>query len=105
MAYNIAKAGLDMMMKTAAVELLPHRGRVNAIYPGWTNTPGERKFLDDASILKAAAGLLMGRLAAPEEIAAGIRFLCELASEYMTGSVLHLEGRLFLPWWSQGGTL
>lgn len=101
MAYNIAKAGLDMMMKTAAVELLPHRVRVNAIYPGWTDTPGERKFLDDASIREAAKGLPMGRLATPEEVADAIRFLCEPGSDYMTGSVLHLDGGLFLPWWSK----
>ncbi len=104
MAYNIAKAGLDMMMKTAATELLPHGVRVNAVYPGWTDTPGERKFLDDASIREAAKGLPLGRLATSEEIALGIRYLCEPASEYMTGSILHLDGGLFLPWWSKRGT-
>ncbi len=104
MAYNIAKAGLDMMMKTAAVELLPHKIRVNAVYPGWTDTPGERKFFDDESIKKAAPSLPMGRLATSEEIAGGIRFLCEPASDYMTGSILHLDGGLFLPWWSKRGT-
>jgi glucose 1-dehydrogenase len=104
MAYNIAKAGLDMLMKTAATELLPHGIRVNAVYPGWTDTPGERKFLDDASIREAAKGLPMGRLATAEEIAGGVRFLCEPASAYMTGSVLHLDGGLFLPWWSKRGS-
>jgi glucose 1-dehydrogenase len=103
MAYNIAKAGLDMMMKTAATELLPHGIRVNALYPGWTDTPGERKFMDDASIREAAKGLPMGRMATAEEIAGGVRFLCEPASAYMTGSVLHLDGGLFLPWWSKRG--
>jgi glucose 1-dehydrogenase len=103
MAYNIAKAGLDMMMKTAATELLPHGIRVNAVYPGWTDTPGERKFFDEATIREAAKGLPMGRMATAEEIAAGIRFLCEPASAYMTGSVLHLDGGLFLPWWSKRG--
>ena len=104
MAYNIAKAGLDMMMKTAATELLPHGIRVNCVYPGWTDTPGERKFMDDASIREAAKGLPMGRMATAEEIAGGVRFLCEPASAYMTGSVLHLDGGLFLPWWSKRGS-
>src|SRR5262249_26828823 len=44
MAYNMAKAGLDQMARTAAVELFEHRIRVNIVYPGWTDTPGERKF-------------------------------------------------------------
>lgn len=103
MAYNIAKAGLDMMAKTAATELLPHRVRVNVLYPGWTDTPGERKFLDDDSIKAAAKGLPLGRLATAEEIAAGVRFLCGPEAAYMTGSVLHLDGGLFLPWWSNRG--
>jgi glucose 1-dehydrogenase len=103
MAYNIAKAGLDMMMKTAATELLPHRIRVNAVYPGWTDTPGERKFLDDASIQKASAGLPWGRLASPEEIARAVMFLADPASDYITGTILNIEGGLFLPWWSKRG--
>lgn len=104
MAYNIAKAGLDMMAKTAAAELLPHNIRVNILYPGWTDTPGERKFMDDASIKEAAKGLPMGRLATSEEIAAGVRFLLGPDAAYMTGSILHLDGGLFLPWWSKRGT-
>ncbi len=103
MAYNIAKAGLDMMMMTAATELLPHKVRVNCVYPGWTDTPGERKFLDDEGIRKAAAGLPLGRLAAPEEIARAVLFLADPASGYITGTTLHIDGGLFLPWWSKRG--
>ena len=59
--------------------------------------------MDDAAIREAAKGLPMGRMATAEEIAGGVRFLCEPASAYMTGSVLHLDGGLFLPWWSKRG--
>lgn len=101
MAYNIAKAGLDQMARTAAMELLDHRIRVNICYPGWTDTPGERKFFDDETIRKASASLPMGRLATPEEIAEGILFLVDDRSAYMTGEILHLDGGIFLPWWSK----
>jgi glucose 1-dehydrogenase len=104
MAYNVSKAALDMMMKTAATELLPHRIRVNCIYPGWTDTPGERKYLDEESIQKAAKGLPWGRLATAEEIARAVLFLAEPGSDYMTGTILHADGGLFLPWWSRRGT-
>ena len=103
MAYNIAKAGLDMMMLTAATELLPHKIRVNCVYPGWTDTPGERKFLDEDGIKKAAAGLPLGRLATSEEIARAVLFLADPAAGYITGTVLHVDGGLFLPWWSKRG--
>jgi glucose 1-dehydrogenase len=108
MAYNMAKAAIDQMMRTAAVELLPHRIRVNSVYPGWTDTPGERKYFTDEAIAKAATALPWGRLASPEEIARAILFLAEPASDYITGTVLHVDGGLFLPWWSKrdsGGDL
>jgi glucose 1-dehydrogenase len=104
MAYNMAKAAIDQMARTAATELLPHKIRVNSVYPGWTDTPGERKFLDDASIRKAAAGLPWGRLATPEEVARAVLFLADPASDYITGTILHIDGGLFLPWWSKRGS-
>ena len=104
MAYNMAKAAIDMMMKTAATELLPDKIRVNAVYPGWTDTPGERKFLDDAAIRQAAAQQPLGRLATPEEIADAVVYLCGPSAGFITGTILHVDGGLFLPWWSRRGT-
>ncbi len=101
MAYNMAKAALDQMAKTAATELLPHKIRVNCVYPGWTDTPGERKFISDEDIAKAAPGLPWGRLATAEEVAGAIRFLLEPGADYITGTILHIDGGLFLPWWSK----
>ena len=108
MAYSMAKAALDQMMRTAATELLPHRIRVNSVYPGWTDTPGERKYFAEEAIKKAAPGLPWGRLATADEIARAILFLAEPGSDYITGTVLHVDGGLFLPWWSKrssGGDL
>jgi glucose 1-dehydrogenase len=104
MAYNMAKAALDQMMRTAATELLPHKIRVNSVYPGWTDTPGERKFFTDEAIQKAASGLPWGRLATADEIARAVLFLAEPGSDYITGTVLHIDGGLFLPWWSKRGS-
>jgi glucose 1-dehydrogenase len=104
MAYNMAKAAQDQMMRTAARELLEHKIRVNSVYPGWTDTPGERKFLDNSSIYEAAKTLPWGRLATPEEIARAVLFLADPAADYITGTVLHVDGGLFLPWWSNRGS-
>jgi glucose 1-dehydrogenase len=104
MAYNMAKAALDQMMRTAAVELLPHRIRVNGIYPGWTDTPGERKYYSEEVLRKASETLPLRRLAQPEEIARGILFLVSPDSDYMTGSILSMDGGIFLPWWSKRGS-
>jgi glucose 1-dehydrogenase len=104
MAYNMAKAALDQMARTAAVELLEHRIRVNIVHPGWTDTPGERKYFTEEELQKAAAGLPWGRLARPEEIARGVLFLVDPASDYLTGCTLTIDGGLQLPWWSKRGS-
>lgn len=103
MAYNMAKAAIDMMMKTAATELIPHKIRVNCVYPGWTDTPGERKFLTETEIKSAARSLPLGRMATADEIARGVLFLADPASDYVTGTTLSIDGGLFLPWWSNRG--
>jgi glucose 1-dehydrogenase len=104
MAYNMAKAALDQMARTAAVELFKQRIRVNIVHPGWINTPGERKFFSDEVLQKAAADQPLGRLGEPEEIARGVLFLVDPASEYINGSTLSIDGGNQLPWWSKRGT-
>jgi glucose 1-dehydrogenase len=103
MAYNMAKAANDQMARTAAVELLKHRIRVNLVHPGWTDTPGERKYLSEEMLKKAGEILPWGRMAQPEEIARGILFLVDPDSDYVTGSTLSIDGGSQLPWWSKRG--
>ena len=102
-AYNMAKAAVDQLGRTAALELAPHRIRVNLMVPGWTDTPGERKYFREEALRQGGAQMPVGRLARPEEIARGILFLVEPASEYVTGSTLAVDGGGALPWWSKRG--
>ena len=104
MAYNMAKAANDQMARTAAVELLKHKIRVNIVYPGWTDTPGERKYFSEEVLARAAKQLPLGRMCQPEEIARGVLFLVDPASSYVTGSTLSIDGGSQLPWWSKRGT-
>jgi glucose 1-dehydrogenase len=104
MAYNMAKAAIDQMARTAAVELFAHKIRVNIIYPGWTDTPGERKFFKEDVLREAGGRLPWGRMATPEEIARGVLFLVDPDSDYITGSTLSIDGGAQLPWWSKRGS-
>lgn len=104
MAYNMAKAANDQMARTAAVELLTHKIRVNIMHPGWTDTPGERKYFSDEVLQKTAPSLPLGRMARPEEIARGVIFLLDPASDYVTGTTLAIDGGSQLPYWSRRGT-
>lgn len=100
MAYNMAKAAIDHMTRTAAIELAPHRIRVNSVHPGWIDTPGERKFFSEEQIAKGGAKLPFGRLGRADEIGKGVVYILSKDAEYMTGSTLGLEGGVSLPWWS-----
>jgi glucose 1-dehydrogenase len=104
MAYNMSKAAIEHMSRTAAIELSEHRIRVNIIQPGWTDTPGERKFADEDTLQRAGARIPLGRLGTPEEMAEGILFLCDPAHSYMTGATLLIDGGISLPWWANRGS-
>ena len=103
MAYNMAKAATDQMAHTAATELIDHRIRVNMVHPGWIDTPGERKFASEDTIKISGPKLPWGRMGQPEEIGRGVVFLCDPASDYMTGSSLLIDGGAGLPVWAKGG--
>lgn len=91
-AYGAAKAGLNHMMQTIAVELSPHRINVNAIEPGWIDTPGEHVTFSDETISEEGRKLPWGRLGLPEEIGKAAAFLCSDDADYITGSVLPVDG-------------
>ena len=105
MAYNMAKAAIDHMVRTAAIELAEHRIRVNSVHPGWIDTPGERKFFTEEQIAAGAAKLPWKRLGRPDEIGKAVAWQLSMDADYMTGSILALEGGVSLPWWSnrEGG--
>ncbi len=100
MAYNMSKAAIDHMARTAAIELAPHRIRVNIVHPGWIDTPGERKFFTEEQIEQGAKTLPLGRLGQPSEIAKAIAYTLSDEAAYMTGSTLTIDGGVSLPWWS-----
>ncbi|HVA46065.1 MAG TPA: SDR family oxidoreductase [Pirellulales bacterium] len=104
MAYNMSKAAIDHMARTAAIELVEHRIRVNLIHPGWIDTPGERKFASEEQLAGAAEKLPWKRMGRPDEIARGVVFLCDPASDYITGSSLAIDGGITLPWWANRGS-
>ncbi|MEX2186961.1 MAG: SDR family oxidoreductase [Pirellulales bacterium] len=104
MSYNMSKAAIDQMARTAAIELAEHRVRVNLVHPGWIDTPGERKFASEDTLRRGGEKLPWGRMGRSEEIARGIVFLCDPDSEYITGSSLQIDGGITLPWWANRGS-
>jgi glucose 1-dehydrogenase len=91
-AYGAAKAGLNHMMRSISVELAQHRINVNAIEPGWIDTPGEHATFSEEQITEEGKRLPWGRLGLPAEIGKAAVFLCSDDAEYITGSVLPVDG-------------
>lgn len=100
MAYNMAKAAIDHMARTAAIELAPYRIRVNIMHPGWIDTPGERKFFTEEQLAAGGAKLPWKRLGRPDEIGKSVAFMLSDDAEYMTGTTVTVDGGVSLPWWS-----
>lgn len=96
-AYNAAKHGVIGLTRTAAVEYARHGIRVNAVCPGWTETPmvmeGGGSPASDPDVYAAIAGLApMKRLGIPSEIASAVAWLCSDAASFVTGHPLVVDG-------------
>lgn len=93
-AYGAAKAGLNSMTETIAVELFEHRINANSIEPGWIDTPGERKAFGDKTVEEEGAKLPWGRMGTPHDIGCAATFLASSDSDYITGTMLRVDGGL-----------
>ena len=90
--YGAAKAGLNHMMRSISVELAPYRINVNAIEPGWIDTPGEHITFSDETMAKEGDRLPWGRLGLPDDIGHAAAFLVSPEADYITGTVLPVDG-------------
>lgn len=94
--YNMAKAAVNHLVRTMAVELAPHRINVNVINPGWIDTPGERAFFSEAEIQEGGKKLPWGRIGTIEDIGKAAVFLASDDADYITGSMLRVDGGMFI---------
>ena len=91
--YNTSKAAVHQMVKSMAVELAPHKIRVNAVAPGYVLTEMTRRGLSNTEWVKLREEMTpMKRFAEPSEIANVMLFLASDAASYMTGSIVLVDG-------------
>ena len=94
--YCASKGGVLSMTRQMALELAPHRIRVNAIAPGLTDTAQPRYGMGDEEIAAAGRAIPLGRIAEPEEIAQAAVFLASDAAGFITGQCMHVNGGGYL---------
>lgn len=91
-AYVAAKHGLVGLTKTAAIEYSKDGVRVNAVGPGFIETPLLKK-PEAAEIVKGVTGLHpIGRLGRPEEVAHVVTFLASEEASFVSGSYYTVDG-------------
>lgn len=96
-AYSVSKAGVWMATKCLAQELARHGIRVNAIGPGFIETPMTAPLRADAERSRWAMGLTpVGRYGTVEEVASTALFLASDDAAFFTGEILHPSGGVFV---------
>ena len=96
--YSAAKAGLQGMARTLAIELGPFNINVNAVAPGFVETrmtraTAERMGVDYETFkLGAASQIPLQRVGQPEDIANVIAFLCSDESGFVSGQTIYVRG-------------
>jgi 3-oxoacyl-[acyl-carrier protein] reductase len=96
--YSAAKAGMQGLTKTLAIELGPFNINVNCVAPGFietrmTRATAERMGVDFEEMkVKAAAAIPLRRVGQPEDLGNVIAFLCSDESSYVSGQVIYVAG-------------
>lgn len=95
--YASTKAALIGLSKTLALELAPDRIRVNALCPGWIDTPFNQPVVDalggpEAVARAVAAGIPLGRMGTADEVAAMVAYLGSDEAAFVTGQHMSING-------------
>ena len=97
--YSASKAGLDGLVRPAALEFIKQGIRINNINPGTIDTEMTRRALhnDEETLAKFAAINPSGRMGTPEEVAEMVLWLCSDAASFVTGQSILVDGGWAIP--------
>lgn len=91
-AYCASKSGVIALSKTMALELAPHRIRVNCVAPGSVDTPLSRSVRAASGRTVSGSEQPLGRQGEPDDIASMICFLLSESASWVTGQTYHVNG-------------
>ena len=91
--YNVTKAAVWALVRSAAIDLAEHRIRVNGVAPGVVDTPLAALVVQDAVLAPAYLKTIpLGRFGEPADIAGSVAFLASADASYITGQTIVIDG-------------
>jgi NAD(P)-dependent dehydrogenase (short-subunit alcohol dehydrogenase family) len=90
--YGASKAAIKLLGQTMAVELAPHKIRVNTLSPGFTATSMSRQFTEIQHVFQSTPPLK--RIGTPEDLALAVAYFLSDGASYTTGAELAVTGGL-----------
>jgi 3-oxoacyl-[acyl-carrier protein] reductase len=91
--YAVTKGALISLTKSLSSELAPSGIMVNCVAPGWVATEMSASSVNDAEMgPHIRAGIPLGRVATPREIAGPVLFLCTPLAGFISGEILNVNG-------------
>jgi gluconate 5-dehydrogenase len=91
--YAATKGGINQLMRVMASEWAAEGITVNAVAPGYVETPLTEEYLDKPGVREELTRLVpAGRLGTPEEVVGPILFLASPRSSFITGHVMYIDG-------------
>ncbi|MCI0548274.1 MAG: SDR family oxidoreductase [Candidatus Rokubacteria bacterium] len=91
-AYTAAKGALISLNRSLAIQFAKDRIRCNIIHPGIVDTPLQAPYLNDELRREFMAGIPLGRIGTPRDIANAALFLASEESSFMTGAEMVVDG-------------
>ena len=91
--YSASKGGISQLTRSLAIAYAPEKIRVNAIAPGWIETPLTNALREDHARNSAILGRTpMGRWGRPDDLTGAALFLCSPLAGFITGAILPVDG-------------
>jgi 3-oxoacyl-[acyl-carrier protein] reductase len=95
--YSASKAGINGLIRAAALELAPHGITVNGVEPGNIMTEGVQADRSPEFIAAMERSVPLGRLGTPRDVAHAVLFLASDEAAYITGTTIVVDGGQILP--------